>query len=189
MFEKTLKTILAIMLIVLFMQKIAQPSINDAIDAKNRLANMRAAMQHISSSDPVRTRNFMKTEQQMIQTWFTEIDKVLPDYQATRVNAISNLESLREKHSGIWQIAPNTQPLIEESLVRWPVRITYESDFASVLQVIQSIENDVSMSRILSVDMAAGKTAQAEIIINLELLFRNTQQKHANSSPTGGDTI
>lgn len=189
MFEKTLKTILAIMLIVLFMQKIAQPSINDALDAKNRLANMRASMQHITTTDPIKTRNFMKTEQQMIQTWFAEIDKVLPDYQATRVNAISNLEALREKHIGIWQIAPNTQPLIEESLVRWPVRITYESDFASVLRVIQSIENDVSMSRILSVDMAAGKTAQAEITINLELLFRNSQQKFVKSSHAGGDKI
>lgn len=189
MFERTLKTILAIMLIVLFMQKIAQPSINEAIEARSRLANMRASMQHITTADPVKTRNFLKTEQQMIETWFTELDKVLPDYQTTRVNAVRNLESLREKHSGIWQIIPSTQPVTEESLVRWPVKITYESDFASILQVIRSIETDISMNRILSVDIDPGKNAEAEITINLELLFRNTQQKQADSNTNGGETI
>ncbi len=177
------------MLIVLFMQKITQPSINEAIEARSRLANMRASMQHITTADPVKTRNFLKTEQQMIETWFTEFNKVLPDYQTTRVNAIRNLESLRENHSGIWQILPSTQPLIEESLVKWPVKITYESDFSSILKVIRSIESDISMNKILSVDIGSGKTGEAEITINLELLFRNTEQKQVNSSINGGGTI
>lgn len=175
MLERILKTCLVVMLMVLFMQQIVQPSINEAIAAKSSLGKVRASLQHMASNDPEKIASFLRTEKQMIEAYLTKMNEVLPDYQATRVGAIGNLEVLREKFYGNWQIEPSTQPLIEETIVRWPVRLVYESDFQSTLKVLQSIEQDLAMNRIISIDFNTGKTAEIELVVNLELLFRKSQ--------------
>lgn len=171
--ERILKALLIIMLMVLFMQKVVQPTIEEAKATKTSLANVRAALQHMASSDSARTADFLRTEKKMIAAYLQEMDKILPDYQTTRVGAIGNLEMLREKFYGKWEIQPSPQPIIDESMVRWPVKLVFASDFQSALRVLNSIDKELAMNRILTIDFNTGKTTEVELTVNLELLFRN----------------
>lgn len=176
MLQKTLKALLIIMLMILFAQRVIQPAMNEAKLSRNQLASVRSSLQHIATNDAGKIHALLQTENQMISAYLQQINSVLPDYQTTRVGAIGNLESLREKFHGKWQIQPSTQPIVDEKIVKWPVRLVFESDFHSALKLLESIEIETSLNRIISVDFNSGKTTETELIVNLELLFSNSSE-------------
>ncbi len=175
MLERVLKTLLAIMLIVFFVQKVVHPAFMEADAAKKKLAEVSSALRYMASPEQKNVRNILLTEEKMIFSQTKQMNSLLPDFQTARVEAVTRLEILREKFNGTWKIQPSTVPLTEEKVVRWPVKLSYDGDFASVVKILNSLENDGSLNRFVSLDLASTKTGSIEMTANLEMLFRNSK--------------
>ncbi len=178
------------MLMVFFLRYVSLPAVNEALQARNQLANVRSSLQNMAAADTRQVRHILNTEKQMIDTYLQEINRLLPDYQSSRISAIANLESLREKYAGNWQFQPSTQPNVSENIIKWPVRINYEGSFIMAVKAMEAIENEIAMNRIISADINNGRNAEIELTVHLELLFRNsagqTQQQAYSAASING---
>ncbi len=177
MLEKVLKTLLGIMLMVMFMQHIVKPVIDEAIAARIKVASVRATLEQMASAERSRINKVLNTERQMIDAYFGELNKMLPDFQTSRSVAITRLENLREVFQGEWLIKPGMQPVYEGQLVRWPITVRYTGSFASVLKLLRHLETDEFLTRTRQLSLNKSKDGNAVILdAGLELLFRDSSQ-------------
>lgn len=171
MLERVLKTILAVMFLAFFMLRIVHPVIIEAKIARTKLSQVRLSIHNMPASEQIRLKNVLHTEQLMISAQLKQIDKMLPGFASARIGAIANLEVLREKFDGKWQIQPSMQPDDVGNIVRWPVKLTFAGNFSTAVKVLASLENASPVNRLVSLEIAPGKTEEIELKANLEMLF------------------
>lgn len=182
MLERILKTLLIIMLMVLYTQKIVMPAVNDAAMARAELNRVKASLSEMASGEQSRIANILKTERLMIASHLTELERIIPEFNSSRISAMTEIEALREKFPGSWQIKPGSQPLVEENLVRWPVKLNYSGPFTAINQIIREIEFKRPLKRIVKLEIGKDKESQTTLQADIELLFRSQTESVA----TGG---
>ncbi len=178
MFERTLKTLLGIMLMVFFTQRVLMPVIAESRQASAKLAEVKSSLQQMASSEQNRIRNIQQTERQMMDAMFAELSRLLPDFNQNRSAAVSRLEMLRDRFAGTWQIQPGTQPIHEGNMVRWPVKLSFASDFNSAMRLLKHLETGESLNRIATLDISPSRSGGVEMVINMEMLFSKTEDKN-----------
>lgn len=182
MLERILKTLLIIMLMVFYTQKIVIPAVNDAVTARAELSRVKTALKEMASGEQSRISNILKTEKQMLTSHLNELERILPEFNSSRISAMTEIEGLREKFSGSWQIKPGSQPIAEENLVRWPVQIIYNGAFTTICQIVREIEFKKPLKRIVNLEVKKDKDANTVLNADIELLFRNTKQSAATNN-------
>jgi hypothetical protein len=186
MLEKILKTLLAIIIMTLFVQKITWPVIEDSREKKAQVEAVKETLSNLGSTEQHRIKKVVETERQMIEAGFKQIDIILPEFSAARAGTFSRLESLRDQFPGEWSIQPGAKPVTEDHLTRWSVKIVYIGTFANALTIIEKIENTKKLSGIVDIQLSAQQADAVKLDVGLELLFRNSPPTQNEAFAMGG---
>lgn len=174
MFERVLKTLLAVMLMVFFMHHVVSPFVEKTRNDRARLGEVKGALEHMAENRQNQSRKMLEMEKQMIDAYFSQLNQLIPEFDASRVTAIASIEKLRDEFAGDWEIVPGTQVIGDGFMVRWPVKISYKGSYAAAMSVLSRLEHSMSLNRIQTVDMKAGVSEEVELAVNLEILFRES---------------
>lgn len=190
MLERTLKTLLAVMLMLFFVQRVIFPVIEESRQASDKLSEVKISLKQMASDEQNRIKKIQQTERMMLSSHFYELSRLLPDFNQNRSAAVSRLELLRDRYSGNWQIQPGTQLVHEDNMVRWPVRLSFTGEFTTAMKVLKHLETGESLNRIATLDIAPARDGMVELVINMEMLFSQSESEEkalaANVSFQGG---
>ena len=171
MFERILKVVLVLMLVVLYTQRVFFPTLDEVREDRKQLARLDTTVKTYRGGDMMVERKRLQIEQEMVRDGHSKLRSFLPKFDQARERLLAKFEPLRQGIPGFWDVKPASTFTNEAELVRWPVRIQFEGAFQKALQALAAIEASGQLVRIGNVDLTRSKNDQVKLLLDCELLF------------------
>ncbi|HNV71785.1 MAG TPA: hypothetical protein PKO06_18920 [Candidatus Ozemobacteraceae bacterium] len=183
MLEKTLKVVLGLMLMVLYLQRVVMPGIDDLRRERQQLAALQASVSRFRGGEQ-RERARMGMQQAMMRDHMTQLGRLIPGFDETRTSLQAKFEAIKTAVPGIWSVKPAPSFTDDAAVVRWPFKVVFDGELPAALKAISLIENSGQLARISNLQFSAQPRGRVRVEADLELLYQRQAAVSLAAAPS-----
>ncbi len=183
MLERSLKIILGLMLMVLYLQRAVMPGIDELHRERRQLSMLQSTVGRFRGNAELE-RKRLGMQQAMIRDHLARLATLIPGFDETRTNLQAKFEAIKAAVPGIWNVKPASSFSDDRTVVRWPFKVVYEGELQAALKAISLIENSGQLARISSLQISSQPHGRVRVDADLELLYQRQSAMSGDAAPT-----
>ncbi len=158
MFERTLKTLIAVGLVALYWQYIIFPSYATLERERIQLLSIESGLAQCGG-DWDRTRLMLANERRFVTGNFSTLEGLAPAFARARDNLTAKFAAARAVASAEWSIVPGPTFVQDGAFVRWPFKLQIVAPFYDALRIFATLELTGQLMRVQSLRLQAAPAA------------------------------